>query len=129
MKCGLNPEFKLFLIFMAIAFSGCMLLCGFGIGIVGILYYILSKFQLMEFCSSLIAYDNSFVFNTLDDLYWKCAELLIASSVIVIILFVISIPIVFSIIDSYKHQKQYLQWKKKKSKWYNVLLSFIVVCD
>lgn len=129
MKCKLNPDFRLFITFIVIACGIFLLLCGLWFGVVGILHCVLSKFHLMEFCSSLVAYEHSFVFNTLDDLYWKCAELLLASAVISLVILTILIGTVFLMRDSYKQQKQYLQWKKKKSKWYNVLLSYIVVCD
>lgn len=129
MSCKLNPDLRSFLLFIVITATISIVLCGSWFVLVAIVKYIFTKFQLMEFCSSLMTYEHSFVFNTLDDLYQKCAEVLFASIFLIIIATVILIAIVFIFIDSYKQQKQYLEWKKKKSKWYNVLLSYIIVCD
>lgn len=129
MSCKLNPDLRSFLLFIVITATISIVLCGSWFVLVAILKCIFTKFQLMEFCSSLMTYEYLFVFNTLDELYQKCAEVLLASTFLIIIVTVILIAIVFIFIDSYKQQKQYLKWKNKKSKWHNVLLSYIIVCD
>lgn len=129
MSCKLNPDLKLVIILTLIAGITFISVIAAALGIIYFIYFILSTFEMMEFCSSILTENPNLTINTLDDLYYNTAKtlfgvLLLSSLSIGVMLLFIS-----SMIQSYKQQKQYLEWKKKKSKWHNVLLSYIVVCD
>lgn len=129
MSCKLNSDLKILIILVLLAVTTFIALIAVALGIIYFIYFILSTFEMMEFCSSMLTENPNLTINTLDNLYYSTAKALFGlllfwcSSIAIILLFI------YSVVQSYKQQKQHLEWKKKKSKWHNVLLSYIVVCD